>query len=242
MIVIAHRGANKEAYENSWSAFEKAIEAGADRLELDVQITKDHEAIICHDPDLKRMGVADRSISELTRKECEALKLPNGEPMPFLDQVIERLLPQVELNIEIKPDTALAAQIVARALEGSPHAGKVIISSFQPTPLIYLGRHHPELTLACLWGSFQNRHPLAFLMPFYFMKRCHARILHPETRLVSKALVSFCHARGWKVFPYVTMKGEDDNKVALWQKMKAAGVDGLCSNYPREFKKWLQQS
>ena len=59
MLVIAHRGANKEAPENSWSAFEKAIEGGSDRIELDAQMTRDGIPVVIHDSSLQRVfGVA----------------------------------------------------------------------------------------------------------------------------------------------------------------------------------------
>ncbi len=54
MLVIAHRGANKEALENSWTAFAKAIDAGATRIELDVQLSRDGHAVIMHDDHMLR--------------------------------------------------------------------------------------------------------------------------------------------------------------------------------------------
>ena len=48
-LVIGHRGAEALAPENTWAAFRAGYEAGADVLEVDVQLTRDGEAIIYHD-------------------------------------------------------------------------------------------------------------------------------------------------------------------------------------------------
>src|SRR5688572_26145240 len=105
MLIIGHRGSPHEALENSWAAFERAVEVGCERIELDVQRTKDGHLAVVHDESLRRTAGIDREIIELDRAEIAKLKLNNGEPIPFIDEVIERLLPRIELNIEIKGDS-----------------------------------------------------------------------------------------------------------------------------------------
>lgn len=48
-LVIAHRGACWELPENTLAAFERAIEVGADFVELDVHATADGTLVVCHD-------------------------------------------------------------------------------------------------------------------------------------------------------------------------------------------------
>lgn len=48
-LVWAHRGASGYAPENTLEAFRKAVEMGADGVELDVQLTKDGELVVIHD-------------------------------------------------------------------------------------------------------------------------------------------------------------------------------------------------
>jgi len=49
-FVIAHRGASSEYPENTLPAFERAIELGADFVELDVHAAADGSLVVCHDP------------------------------------------------------------------------------------------------------------------------------------------------------------------------------------------------
>lgn len=48
-INYAHRGASNYAPENTMVAFQKAIELGANGIELDLQQTKDGKIVIFHD-------------------------------------------------------------------------------------------------------------------------------------------------------------------------------------------------
>jgi glycerophosphoryl diester phosphodiesterase len=57
MIVIAHRGASSELPENTLPAFERAIEIGADFVELDVHPRPDGELVVTHDPPRARTGL-----------------------------------------------------------------------------------------------------------------------------------------------------------------------------------------
>jgi glycerophosphoryl diester phosphodiesterase len=57
MIVIAHRGASSELPENTLSAFERAIEVGADFVEFDVRARPTGELVVAHDPPGSRPGL-----------------------------------------------------------------------------------------------------------------------------------------------------------------------------------------
>jgi glycerophosphoryl diester phosphodiesterase len=50
VIVIAHRGASSEIPENTLPAFERAIEVGADYVELDVHADRAGRLVVTHDP------------------------------------------------------------------------------------------------------------------------------------------------------------------------------------------------
>ena len=55
-LVWGHRGASGYAPENTMTAFEKAVELGADGIELDVQLTKDGELVVIHDETIDRVS------------------------------------------------------------------------------------------------------------------------------------------------------------------------------------------
>ena len=51
---FAHRGFSGKYPENTMLAFQKAYEAGADGIELDVQLTKDGQVVVIHDEKVDR--------------------------------------------------------------------------------------------------------------------------------------------------------------------------------------------
>ena len=55
-LIIAHRGASALAPENTFAAFQKAIEDGAEGIEFDVRLSKDGVPVVFHDPDAKSSG------------------------------------------------------------------------------------------------------------------------------------------------------------------------------------------
>src|SRR5450432_2335644 len=63
-IVYAHRGARVELPENTMPAFRRALELGADALEIDCHMTKDGVVVVSHDPTGERMAGEKRAIRE----------------------------------------------------------------------------------------------------------------------------------------------------------------------------------
>ena len=65
-LVWAHRGASGYAPENTLEAFQKAVEMGADGVELDVQLTKDGELVVIHDETVDRTSDGSGWVKDFT--------------------------------------------------------------------------------------------------------------------------------------------------------------------------------
>lgn len=72
-LIIAHRGASFSAPENTFAAFQKAIDDGADGIEFDVRFSKDNVPVIFHDSTLKRLARIERRVAELTSEELKQI-------------------------------------------------------------------------------------------------------------------------------------------------------------------------
>jgi glycerophosphoryl diester phosphodiesterase len=244
MLVIAHRGANQEAVENSWEAMEKAIAGGSQRIELDVILSQDDLPFIFHDDTLVRLCQVHRNFAELHSREIGALRLPDGSKIPRGEQVVARILPRVELNLEIKGKEVSTAEAIAALVAKSPYAQRVVFSCFYPEPLEYLQQHYPLLTRAMLWGyDSLELNPLYFSSPQYLMARTGCGIIHPEVALVNRTFMDQAVYRGWQVYPWISLKDESPSqRLEIWKRLRSLGVDGLCTNWPREFCRWLQEN
>ena len=72
-LVLAHRGANKVAPQNTIPAFMKALEFNADGIETDVHLSKDGEIVICHNYTVDETSNGKGLIDELTLAQLKAM-------------------------------------------------------------------------------------------------------------------------------------------------------------------------
>ena len=102
ILNIAHRGASAYELENTFAAFEKAIEMKADMIELDLHLTKDGEIIIMHDFQLRRMTDGGGRIEDLNYDEIKKFHENNGELIPTFEEVIKQTANKIGLYCELK--------------------------------------------------------------------------------------------------------------------------------------------
>lgn len=115
-FVYGHRGLWGGAVpENSLAAFQEARTRQIG-VELDVRLSADGVPVVFHDATLERMCGDPRSLADVIAKDLEAVPLPNGFPIPTLDQVLDVMggLPVLlELKVDAPGDTAIADRIVS---------------------------------------------------------------------------------------------------------------------------------
>lgn len=132
-LVLGHRGAPLKEIENTVLSFKKAIEDGADGVELDVRSTSDHILIVSHDNSLKRVYGSDISVESSTYAEVK--KVAPG--IATLGEVFDALGP-VYYDIEIKADQPVdykrenVTLLVKELEKRSELWPKIMVSSFNP--------------------------------------------------------------------------------------------------------------
>ncbi|WP_067780840.1 glycerophosphoryl diester phosphodiesterase [Actinomyces vulturis] len=166
--IIAHRGLNTVAPENTMPAFQAAYEVGARWIETDVDILGDGTAIICHDTLLDRTTNRSGLYYDLTAADLPSIDAGSwfgpefaGTPMPTLEGVIDWCnTTGMNANIEIKPNEA-GAEMTYRLLESvceqldRLNSGcELIVSSFNHVILHRLHSMDSSLPLACLYEKF----------------------------------------------------------------------------------------
>ena len=125
---IAHRGASGEYPENTRLAFEKAIEAGVDMIELDCQMTRDGHVVIFHDEKLLRTArvrgtLRSKSLAELKNLEIGSWFKPTfrGQRILTLEEALEIVAGKVGLCLEIKSFSGPAPGIELKVLFALSH-------------------------------------------------------------------------------------------------------------------------
>lgn len=146
--IFAHRGltfqGNKTiADENTLEAFELALAAGADYLESDIQVTKDHVPVLFHDGDLTRLVGKKTKVSNLTLSQITQIELPHSGKIPTLEEALIAF-PEAKFNLDLK--TPLAESVGVQTILKLNAQNRVLVSSFSdasrkralatsPTPL-----------------------------------------------------------------------------------------------------------
>lgn len=233
--MIAHRGASGTRPENTLAAFQRAIDLGADMIELDVTLTRDEELVVIHDETLERTTdgrgpVRSLLLEEIRRLDAGSWFAPEfaGERVPTLAEVLERLRGRVLLNVEIKEEAVtdvlsngIAERVVTLIREkGAP--GAVILSSFDPRALEQAREVGPEIPRASLYD--EKRH--AGLDPREIMDRVGAVVFSPGREQLSPEMVAACHAAGRLITVYTVDEADE------MRRMIELGVDGLFTDFP----------
>ena len=72
-LAIAHRGHSIEYPENTTTAYQKAIELGAEMIECDVNVTRDGVLVMIHDPTLDRTTNGTGRVNQASWEELQRL-------------------------------------------------------------------------------------------------------------------------------------------------------------------------
>lgn len=172
--VIAHRGVHDTgATENTMAAFELAVEAGADMIELDVRRTGAGELAILHDHAIGGVALASCPLSEFEQR--------TGFRPPLLAEVLQWARGRIGLDVELKED-GYAEQVATMLVEFGAGGGDLLVTSFLDPVLARLSRVAPELRSGLLLT----------LTAAHAVRRardCGAAVLLPQMRLLSDELV-----------------------------------------------------
>jgi glycerophosphoryl diester phosphodiesterase len=224
MFLYAHRGASAEAPENTLAAFRRALEAGADGIELDVHLSADGVPVVIHDDTLERTTdgrgpVARSSLAVLRELDAGSWFAPDfsGEPLPTLEETLHLLAGRLRLNIEVKE--ARAGMAVVELLRQFPQAD-VVISSFDHGLLARLRRIDPDLPLAVLLDRGDWHRALARA------EALHACAFHPYVALVGRPLLAACRHLQLPVYAWTV------DAPGRARTLMRAGVAGLFTNDP----------
>ncbi len=160
--IIGHRGFPRVAPENTLTSFEKAIEYGADMVELDVTLSREGVPVVIHDSHLSRTTdgkgfVRRHSLSSLRKLDAGSWfgKEFRQEFIPTLSEVFELFGSRISINIEIKKESFSKRQpwvveAVLRTIEDFGLRKSTVVSSFSPEVVRQIKRKSSKQPTAIL--------------------------------------------------------------------------------------------
>ena len=235
--VVAHRGASARYPENTLPAFQGAIDAGADLVELDVRLTADGVPVILHDLDVSITTDGAGPVHQLTLAEIKRLDASKGrgEPakVPTLQEALELLSGRVGVNIEVKnlPEEPSfdspkeqAVQRTLSTLHDVAFSGPVVICSFNWLSIERVRELEPTIPTGFL--TVAGIDPSASLT--YVKSKGHSLVLPHVVALLSadEAFVEAAHAEGVRVGTWTV---DDAPSIERLFEMR---VDAVATNDP----------
>ena len=237
VLNIAHRGASGVAPENTISAFKKAIDLGADMIELDVHQSKDGEVVVIHSKKLHHTTsgkglVEDWTLKELKKFDAGSWFSPEfaDEKIPTLREVIELAKGKVGLNIEIKKGRKFYPEIeekIVKLLEEYDLIEPCIVSSFHIKYTKRIRELNPYIAIGKLLvlSVFSPKEDILM----------DVNAIHPYWLMVSKRLVEGAHRDHLRVNVWTV------NNTNIMRRLIEIGVDGILTNYPERLN-WVLSS
>ncbi|KAL5272150.1 hypothetical protein ACHWQZ_G000389 [Mnemiopsis leidyi] len=172
----AHRGGGGEWTENTMSAFKQAELLGVELFELDVQLTRDGEVVVCHDDNLSRVCGVNENISEhllstlpLCLREMEVACEPGEYMRCEVQQPLVRLedlykhFPSTPMQMDLKPGGHDLISKVSDLTKKYKREHLTIWGAFSHKTTVACREHNPDILSFCsMWEC--SFYPLIMLL------------------------------------------------------------------------------
>jgi glycerophosphoryl diester phosphodiesterase len=234
-LIFAHRGANREAAENTRSAFDKALAYPIDGIETDIQLSRDEVTVLWHDRDLKKLKLPGDHIDDYDFAQLQAMNFaahfagasaPEG--VMSLQAFVGAYRARCSLLLEIKNrdwERIERQELKVRktlALVGPVTDDRIMVSSFNLDSLLYAHRFADQFPLVL---NLEPEHSVRDAQrvldghPFLYGLCVHISTLDVD-------MVKLLRERGKRIAVYTC------DSVAEISRALTLGVDVLISNVP----------
>ena len=216
-LKVGHRGAKAYETENTIESFRKAIELGANAIELDVRISGDSKLIVVHDDNLKKVFGKDVQIKESTLEELKQLTdnriVTFDEALRFIGRKVEKIL------VELK-DTGYERDVLD-IIRKEKLEDRVIVVSFHEEALAHVRELDRKIETGLIYTKFKK--------PIDAALKLNAQYLVPLYRFVHRRDIAKAHKSNLKVIVWTV------NTTIEVQNFIAKDVDGIATDKPDIF-------
>jgi glycerophosphoryl diester phosphodiesterase len=236
--VIAHRGASGHAPENTFAAFQCAVELGSTFIETDLQVTRDGRFVAIHDSSVERTTNGSGEVRDFTLNELLELDTGMwfdrgfmGERIPTLEAILEfSKVHDVVFYLELKYAAVWGMDhTLVAALKKAQNTARTIVISFDPATLAPLRRLDPSIMMGLL---------IEDATPDCIQKALDvgARQLCLNFKCATPKLIEEAHRADLQAVPWTVNSAQD------MRAMIAAGADGIMTDFPDRLRAVIEDS
>lgn len=235
IVVIAHRGNHRSVPENTLAAYKKAIQAGADYVEMDLRTTKDSMLVLMHNETVDQTTDGRGKISNLTYKEVRGLKIKNLNThsrevyrVPNFGQVLKLCKNKINIYLDFKEaDVGHTAQMIRK--EGMEKQVIVYVNQEgQYRQWKEIAPHLPIITSIPQKLSQEQLDSFLVQKPVQVVDNAY----HAET-------VQLLQKKGVTVWIDVEFPDEGPE---IWENALQLGVNGIQTDHPQELIQYLKET
>ncbi len=158
-MIVAHRGASREAPENTIPAFKLAWKQGTDAIEGDFRLTKDGNIVCIHDGNTENVSNTNLVVREATLAELRKLdvgahhgKAFKGTTIPTIAEVFSTIPEQKTIYIEIKCGVEIIPALLEEINKSGLNRSQIVVICFNKKVIQKLKTQSPELKASWLSG------------------------------------------------------------------------------------------
>ena len=229
-FIWAHRGASGSYPENTLPAFKAAIDMQAGGIELDIQLTKDGEIVVCHDETIDRTSDGSGNIKDYTLEELKQFNFNKKYPalgkveIPTMKEVIDLIKPtNLLINIELKTSIYFYPGIeekIIKLMHEEEMDNRVLYSSFNHASIKKIQELDKEAKTAFLYmdspidiAGYAKKHNVDAIHPALY------NIQYVDEMIAAKKAGLVINVWGVNTKDYILACMD-------------AGVDGIFTDYP----------
>lgn len=255
-LVIAHQGGDGLWPGDTMYAFEKAVEIGADVLEMDAHITKDDRIVLMHDEEVDRTTDGTGLIEDLTLAELKQLDAAydwsgdsgqtfpyrgQGIQVPTLDELFQKF-PQMRYVIEIKLTQNPIEGPLCELIRQYNMQDNVTVASFHDEAMQNFRETCPEVATSASRTEVRNFVLLGKAFLGAFVAPQYQSIQPPydpkeslNIPIMTERFIREAHAKNIRVEPWTVNDPELMRQYIEW------GVDGIITDRPDLMIEVLEQ-
>ncbi len=246
--IIAHRGASRDAPENSVSSAKLAWERKSDAVEVDVYLSKDGEIVVYHDKTTKRIGGRDRAVRDQTLAELKELDVGAwkgeefvGERIPTLVDIMRTVPRGKRLFIEVKAEIEIVPALAAQIRQWSSAAESAVVIAFSFNVALAVKKELPAVPVYWLVG-FKEQKESGEWKPKWddVIRRAVESGFEGldvnDVDYLNREAVEAVHEAGLQLYVWTVNDSQRARELATW------GVDGITTDRPGWLREELTKS
>ena len=239
VFIEAHRGANKDFFQNTMEAFKKAIEYNVDSIETDVWLTKDNELVLLHassrQGNLEDYYNLSGNVIEMNWNELSKSRtIQDNLTMPRLSDLMKIAKNKIFIDLEIKDQRIdIVFPYLIKMIKKYNFFNQIFITS--PFYEYYnkiqeFNKHsNKKLIFGFVYDIETN------MKYFDFSKK--GNTLNINWGDATKEVCDKAHENGMAVVAWIDIN-EEENK-EMYKQLIENGVDSICCNDPKLAKSFI---